>query len=930
MAEQPYTYADIVVGKKKFFTPEGEKLVGEQTDEDLEVAERKKENKVKPDNNNIKKDTSGAKSESATVGDADPNAPKFVANGYSTDLGEISEEEEMAAERSAISQDTMDTFRNFHFGSARKPNSLDAYASKNYLWTLAALSNDECNFPHKTYRLKGPKAQQTVIKMGGFPGSVSAAGPMPARPMTELEKKQKIPNTEYYIDNVSIKSVVAPNKKTRVTTAFAIEFEVTEPYSMGQFLQHLQLCAMNAGYSNYLECPYLLQLDVVGYKDVKGDLHKLFPAREPKRQMCVKIFSVEFDVNGGGSRYTVKATPFNENALTDQNQSIPDNVSISGRTIQEILQTGVNSLATAVNSSKLTTATKGKQPHEPDEIIILFPTDMAQNIMKDTLADVDNTALFGDFTKDKREYDQEEVLGSAVGVDFIDPRPQFGGSIESQVKTFVDNKLGYSIKRNNLSEKIKNEFTASNFTNKIGSTQMFTDGSLDPGSSNFGYPNFVYDPKAKVVHRNGTTINPTSKNIQFKQGTKIQRIIEELVLISDWGKGLLKKGQLVTDSNTGFVDWFRIEVQTYVLDAPVNKGKFNKFPKIFVYNVVPAKVHCSVFMMPNDPPVGYGFLKQQAVKHYNYIYTGKNTDVLSFDINFRTAFFTAIAKDFMNSSTSNDLSSSGRDNQDPATDMKAASGSRNNNILKTADIVASLNETQQDEQTNGAVAETPSVRVARAFQDSLINSPADLISADLTILGDLYFMSDSGLGNYFSAPTPFININADGTMNHQNGEVDIIINFKTPVDIGEGSPTAKGLEDVAQFSGLYKVITVTNSFRGNTYTNELTLVRRLNQYAKESYDNAEKIKEQIFNQRDARQARIDTAIASGNADELARALADFNEDGKLNAGVETQAYEKYLQNTKADVAQFEMRKADYAIKKKLDDVDQAGRIRGGL
>ena len=32
---------------------------------------------------------------------------------------------------------------------------------------------------------------------------------------------------------------------------------------------------------------------------------------------------------------------------------------------------------------------------------------------------------------------------------------------------------------------------------------MFTDGSLDPGSSNFGYPNFVYDPKAKVVHRNG-------------------------------------------------------------------------------------------------------------------------------------------------------------------------------------------------------------------------------------------------------------------------------------------------------------------------------------------------------------------------------------------------------------------------------------------
>ena len=241
-----------------------------------------------------------------------------------------------------------------------------------------------------------------------------------------------------------------------------------------------------------------------------------------------------------------------------------------------------------------------------------------------------------------------------------------------------------------------------------------------------------------------------------------------------------------------------------------------------------------------------------------------------------------------------------------------------------------INDTQVGEQTRGAVQESPAVRVARAFQDALINSPADLISADMTILGDLYFLHDSGAGNYFSSDTPYININADGSMNHTNGQVDIIINFRTPFDIDTGSPTAKGLSDVEQFSGLYQVISVTNSFRGNVFTNELNLVRRLNQYAKESYDNATKIKEQIFAIKKRRQAAIDAAIAAEDPEALAVALADLNGSGPPPELRELAEYKKYLQMTKADFAQFKMRQADYEINKKKTDLDQAGRIRGGI
>ena len=114
------------------------------------------------------------------------------------------------------------------------------------------------------------------------------------------------------------------------------------------------------------------------------------------------------------------------------------------------------------------------------------------------------------------------------------------------------------------------------------------------------------------------------------------------------------------------------------------------------------------------------------------------------------------------------------------------------------------------------------------------------------------------------------------------------------------------------------------------FTNELNLVRRLNQYAKESYDNATKIKEQIFTIKKRRQAAIDAAIAAEDPEALAVALADVNGSGPPPELRELAEYKKYLQMTKADFAQFKMRQADYQINKKKTHLNQAGRIRGGI
>ena len=927
----PFSYLDIVVeGVRKA----GEYLKDKSSDSSEAVGENvpPRRRKVKPNNNNkMKSGTTGDKSESATVGDTDPNAPKPKFSQGGIDGGwdsSLTEAEKSAIEKGKpINRYLADVARYAELGDAKVENSLNEFASKNYLWTFAALSNDEVNFPDTTYRTTGPKSNQTIIKMGG--------GGIEQRPQTELEKSQDPDprfrsasgrtSLEYFINNVEIKSNIAPNPKSRATNAFQIDFEVQEPYSMGQFLQHMQLCALQAGYNNYLECPFLLQLNVEGFTDVGfGDkpLLGIAPLGIPggRRQIAIKIHNIEFDVNEGGSRYTIQAAPFNEEALNDQAQNIPQNISISGRDLKEICQTGVNSLASVVNTALLETAKKIKSKHEPDEIIILFPNETTEFQLSNAVAEADNTAVFGDFASERREINYNEALKSAIGVNFQKQASQYGGmdgagsgrGLFMAQRDYVNNRLGFSIKRNALSEKIKSTFMTDEFTNDIARKQIFTEGSLQPGTTNFATSSFAYNDKTKILSRGATSIDPKQRTIQFKSGTKIQRIIEELVLISDFGKDLVNKGQITADPVTGMVKWFKIETSVFVLDAPLTENLTNRHPRIYVYKVVPYDVHQSVFMLPGDPPPGYQFLRTQACKHYDYIYTGQNDDILNFDINFKNAFFTAIAGDFGNTSANNDTASRGLANNQPKLGVPEHPG-LDVKDPKSAYMEFQQTRTEMGSQTRGAVQETPAVRVARAFQDALVNSPSDLINASLTIMGDLYYLTDSGTGNYNSKSSQFINLTQDGTMNYQNSSVDIIINFKTPIDIDVGGAKGLNTKTVKQFSGLYTVYEVTSSFRDNQFVQELAVYRRPNQ----DLTTDTNITAKLLEVKKAHQKLIDEASTSGDPEAFAHAQADADMNGRIT-GLERPAYDAYLKRAKAEYAEYEKAKQEYDLTKLLE------------
>ena len=121
--------------------------------------------------------------------------------------------------------------------------------------------------------------------------------------------------------------------------------------------------------------------------------------------------------------------------------------------------------------------------------------------------------------------------------------------------------------------------------------------------------------------------------------------------------------------------------------------------------------------------------------------------------------------------------------------------------------------------------------IAKTFQNALVNSPVDLITVKMTIMGDPYYIADSGMGNWSNVETGAFNVTETGAVNYQNGEVDILVNFRTPIDIDQstGYMNFGQTQLVDGFSGLYQVTRVISHFQSGKFTQELDLIRRREQ-----------------------------------------------------------------------------------------------------
>src|SRR5574343_187074 len=646
------------------------------------------------------------------------------------------------------------------------PNPLEPFASYSPVFTFSCLSQQEVNFPDTTY--KAGKLSNIIFRSGG--------GQPDKRIETIFGK------FEYYIENMEMSTIMGFNRQTQATNATAISFTVVEPYSMGLFLQSVQIAAKESGYINYVQSPFLLTIEFVGHFD--DGTSGIIP--NTIRHIPLKLSAVEMTVTESGCTYEVKGYPWNEIALTDNNNLFDSDIAISGETIGEMLQFGERSLQYTVNSRMADIAIRDSGAPIPDEIVILFPKFL---------------------NSDAIPIEQEDN-GTAT----VDPKKPEDKNVTLQL----------TLNRGDNQSLLQDPSAM----NEIGLSKMgFT--ALHGGQTDKAKENVVYHPKTGVVDRTKLQINPSSREFMFAQNTSITNAITQVILMSDFGRKISDDRK----DSTGMYTWFRIETQVFVMEPnDANLKNSGRPPQLIVYKVVPYKVHPMRMAKINTTPPGYEELRKNAAKEYNYIYTGRNVDVLDFEIKLNTAFYAAVAGDYGQAGIDAANQSTNAAGGDATTGYTQTPGNTRDDSVNPAVRTDRVNKFSVDNVGSGGT-DDHKTRVAKQFHETLLDSPADMLTADLTILGDPYFIADSGLGDWSNTHTGTFNMTETGAVNYQNGEVDILINFRTPIDIN----TDTGVYDFGEtqkldhFSGLYQVITVTNTFEKGLFKQDLHLIRRRDQ-----------------------------------------------------------------------------------------------------
>lgn len=582
---------------------------------------------------------------------------------------------------------------------------------------------------------------------------------------------------DYFIDDVIISSIPTLSKSTGNSFATKVSFNVHEPYSMGLFLLAIQRGAYNAGYTtNFKEASYLFMIEFVGnMNDMPTDINA---PSDLTRYIPIKIISLKFKVTASGSLYEVIGVPYNEHAFRDQIARIPTDIQLNGNTVEQLLIKGDGSLMTAI--AKRTANLKAERKvTQYDSYEIQFPLDFSQE----------------------------------------------GG--DSNI-----------ISKSNISDKLDTSGTIPFPTN----TTVFDD--------------------VKQIYKNRILKLDDKKNWHFTQEATIPDIITEIIIHSDYIINQVTNANYLVDSR-GMLNWFRIETQ--IKDGE-ESAQLGRQLRTYIYRVVPYKVHISKLLPPNAKPPGYDILKNTVSRVYDYIYTGKNTEILSVDIDFDFAYFapvphdvlgrvgqnianqgsitasaeeleymipqTADTNNIMYGFGQNILNSGGLGSDQTQSYLLTGQTPRSNQevvvpleLMSTSEFVAQRRF--QYKGQGGAGTDTEQTSQARTLQAMLTND-ADMIRLNMVIMGDPYYLPSSGMGNQIiKAKTS--NILEDGSMNYQEGEVDIILNFRTPIDLDPVTGLYKFDKEISLWSGLYQVIEVESKINQNKFTQTIRAFRRRTQ-----------------------------------------------------------------------------------------------------
>jgi len=668
-------------------------------------------------------------------------------------------------------------------------NVLNDYVNYTYVFTLSGLQKSSLSNP-TTDTFESDSRAYTILKSSGK-GENYAMSPKSNGTLAQMDaaegfikgfNKESPGRFDMYIDNVEIDTLLAFSGKSGPTLPLTTRFEVYEPYSINGFMEAIQAAALGCGYANYATASFLLKMNFIGYED--DDTNAIEPEIPMStRYFGIRITKIEMDVTAKGTRYTCVGLPFNEFAFSDEINKLHQNIQVIGSTVYEVLTNFMDELEyqrwEANNKSYLLTSIPGTS-NTPGQLGYSFGRDKYKVIFEDSsgqFKELQNAKLIPDDLKENRL--------------FVMDNPQTTPAIRP---------YGTYAARDIVSP------------NKLSKTVPAKPVSHDASVLHFSANSNITDCIAAVITDSQWSI----------------KLLENLYV--NTGTPASAKGY---DPETGLLDYFvvRVDVKNQT-DLDVIR---NRPYQDFTYIIKPYKIHYTLIPGHQQDKFVYkdAILKHLILRDYNYLYTGKNVDILDFKINFNNSMYammpnalgktTQSSKPVVVAASTNYgkgfvTDASGKKITSRARDLPTAANSVNSKLLTTYD-----NTRASGSINAGQPSLNPYYVQSKAMYESLVKNPFDMVMVELGIIGDPVYLAMGGVSN-FDSPSSNGVIAENGSVNQNYGIPYIKINFHNPTDIG----TSGFLEfnnGRIEFSGIYMVKKIISKFSNGVFTQRMTLGR---------------------------------------------------------------------------------------------------------
>lgn len=665
-----------------------------------------------------------------------------------------------------------------------KKNVLHRYRSANYVFTLSGLRKTDANNP-KSYR---DSTLDLVILRSGGKGPIGLSAPVSSGTdspnSTEAEKAKRAETAKKQLESQELVNL----------------FNEKSPGRFDMYIDNVEInSVMGFNQSGMNSQPTGFTFDVVEPYSINGFIEALHVAaigagyptytagsfllkmefigypddqefskpevvEDAVRYFPIRLTGIDVTVDEKGTKYQVTAIPYNEAAFGNPSQ-LKKSVKMAGKTVKEILE----NLMAGVNKQ---------------------------------IVESDNASKKTPPTADEHDVYKIKFPDWVDGTGFDDAK-----------------------------------------VNKIGQAEvaeLLKDNTLykfpDPGTNvkpTTAKPQGQQTPTPEQNARQPETykLEPSNPVVQFAEGRNIQECITSIIRDSKYVRNIMEKlsseseAEQVKDAD-GMVDYFLVKLEVENKEIIDNDKK--RPYQIFTFVVTPYKILYTRIPGYGRQTLDATKLKKLSLREYNYIYTGKNVDIVNFKLNFNTLFFEAIPAALGNNKAPGSRDGAGKSNKpDPKSNPDDVSKAKRLG-LPEAPIQEDPALTAHPKDRGNQRQDDPYSALAMSMHNAVVNSKGSMLSGELDILGDPLFVVTGGIGNYNPAPNKTNDRLTDqGEAAYNRGEVLITINFRNPVDEGTLEQGGRLLFDskLVPFSGVYMVTKVKSTFRDGLFKQTMDVIR---------------------------------------------------------------------------------------------------------